>query len=314
MSDRIIGIPPDHVVHRDRLFAADTVPRVWSISPDVFKPIWEAGITGKGVRVGVSDTGFASHSHVKNPVSGRNFTSGNAGAVKDENGHGTHVAGTILGIEGIGVAPEAELVVARVLDANGSGATTWINAGLKYCAQEGCEVSSRSLGGSSPDDDDRDAINDAYDLGLGIDVCAAGNSGYSGSGSTIGYPAGYNLGICVGAYQESGLIAGFSSGGSAMDLAAPGQNIISANYRGGFIAMSGTSMATPFVAGLCALIVHKRRMLFLPPLKGHAAWLEFFKTQGFLEDRGTPGFDPRFGNGVLMITKIIGYLADPKWV
>lgn len=314
MSERIIGIPEDWVVIQEFVDQADPPP-VWSIPASLFKPVWELGITGKGVRVGVTDTGFTPHSNIKNPVAARNFTSsGSPDSVVDRNGHGTHCAGTILGTGGIGVAPEAELVVAKVLDDSGSGSTTWINKGLVYCAEQGCHITSRSLGGPGGDQEDRVEIEKAYEKGLLIDVCAAGNSGYSGNGSSIGYPAAYDMGICVGAYQEDGKIANFSSGGKSMDVAAPGKNIVSARAGGGFATMSGTSMATPHFAGLLALMIQKMWIIGIQPPKGYAAWVEYLRSRGLLEDRGSNGFDPLFGNGVLLVTKIVAYLKDPAWL
>lgn len=314
MSDRWFTIPDD--LRSDYEIQSASPPAVWSIDPVIFKPIWESGITGEGVTVCVCDTGFADHPNLKTPAGFRNFTDSGRGAndVTDRQGHGTHCIGTVMGSEGIGVAPRAKLLVAKVLGDNGSGATSWINAGLIWAAENGADITSRSLGGSQGDDDDVKAINSAYAKGLSIDVCAAGNSGFSGSGNTIGYPARYDLGVCVGATRRDGQIANFSSGGPQMDVATPGEQIISANHRGGFVAMSGTSMATPFMAGLLALVICKMRKTGRPVPMGPADWLAFLKTEGFLEDRGAPGFDPRFGNGYPLVTKILNYLSDPEWI
>jgi len=314
VSERWFTVPDD--LRSDYSIYSESAPAVWSIDPKIFQPIWDQGITGEGVYVCVCDTGYSAHPAVKTPSVSRNFTSSGSGSsdVTDRNGHGTHCCGTVLGAGGIGVAPEAFLMVAKVLGDNGSGSTTWINQGLKWAAENGADITSRSLGGSQGDSDDVDAINSAYEAGLLIDVCAAGNSGFSGRGNTIGYPARYDLGVCVGATRRDGLIANFSSGGPQMDVACPGEQIISASYRGGYVAMSGTSMATPFMAGLLALVICKMRKTGRPVPKGPQAWLEFLKTQGFLEDRGSPGFDPLFGNGYPLVDRILVYLEDPNWI
>jgi len=314
MSDRWFSVPDD--LRSDYSILSESPPAVWSIDPKVFEPIWAQGITGEGVKVCVCDTGIVSHPNVKKAEQARNFTNSGSGAndVTDRNGHGTHCAGTILGSGGIGVAPGATLMVAKVLSDSGSGSTSWINAGLIWAAENGADIASRSLGGSQGDQDDVQAINEAYAKGLSIDVCAAGNSGFSGGGNTIGYPARYDLGVCVGATRRDGQIANFSSGGPQMDVATPGEQIISASYRGGFTAMSGTSMATPFMAGLLALVICKMRKTGRPVPMGFMGWLTFLTTKGFLEDRGAPGFDPRFGNGYPMVDRILAYLKDPDWV
>lgn len=314
MLDRWFTVPDD--LRLDYGINSQNVPAVWSIDPKLFKPIWAQGITGEGVRVCVCDTGFVAHDYVKQPEKVQNFTASGRGPddVTDRNGHGTHCAGTVLGSEGIGVAPGATLLVAKVLGDNGSGATSWINKGLVWAAENGADITSRSLGGSQGSQEDTEAIKQAYDKGLSVDVCAAGNSGFSGQGNTIGYPARYDLGLCVGATRRDGQIANFSSGGPQMDLACPGEQIISASYRGGFTAMSGTSMATPFCAGLLALVICKMRKTGRPVPVGQDGWLEFLKTEGLLEDRGAPGFDPRFGNGYPLVDRILEYLKDPKWI
>lgn len=222
----------------------------------------------------------------------------------------THVSGTSVGRDGIGFAPEASHIFAKVLGDRGSGSSSWINSGRVWAAKEGADIISESLGGGSGGRADTDAIQAAYELGICLDVCAAGNAGYNGA-NTIGYPGRYEAVACIGAHTQTGSIANFSSGGREIDYAAPGQNILSTSSRGGFQNMSGTSMATPSFAGLLALVIHKRRITGHPDLKGIKAWKEFFNTPTFLHDAGQPGWDPRFGFGKLLIENILNWLKEP---
>lgn len=303
------GIPPDRRVHEDMVFLQSTIPNLWHIPKAIFQPIWNMGITGKGVSIGISDTGVNRHNNLPIPKAIRNFTS-SPGNGTDGNGHGTHCAGTALGRDGLGCAPEADLLVSKVLSDGGSGSNTWINAGRIWLAQQGADIISESLGGPSGGSSDENSIQKAYELGTSLCVAAAGNSGYKGA-NTIGYPGRYLSTFCIGAYQRDGRIANFSSGGREIDAATPGQEIISAGHRGGYVAMSGTSMATPMFAGLMALIIHKRRITGFPDLKGADAWRAFFQTVGFMEDAGDPGRDVRFGLGKPLITNILNWLKEP---
>lgn len=312
MSDRFFTIPPDLVRHDDLVYPMADVPKLWHIPTSVFQPIWEMGITGKGVIVAHIDTGVNQHPLLPKPLAVRNFTNspGGVNSVRDVNGHGTHCSGTSVGRDGIGYAPEADHIFAKVLSDQGSGSSTWINAGRVWAAKEGAVIISESLGGGSGGNADTDAIDAAYEAGCQIDCAAAGNAGYNGA-NTIGYPGRYTTTACIAAYQENGNIANFSSGGREIDFATPGQNIISTSARGGFQSMSGTSMATPAFAGLMALVIHKRRIIGLPDIFGMTAWRSFFQTEGFLDDAGTPGKDVRFGYGKPMIVKILNWLQEP---
>lgn len=204
------------------------------------------------VDIAVVDTGIdSSHPDLVGKVVNRaNFTTDSDA---DGNGHGTHVAGIAAAVtnnnQGIaGVNGNSRLISVKVLDNSGSGYYSWIANGIVWAADNGAEVINLSLGGSSSSQAMQDAINYANAKGVVI-VAAAGNS----SSSKASYPAYYTPAIAVAATDSSDNKASFSNYGSWVDIAAPGVSIIS-TYKGSYSKLSGTSMASPFVAGLAGLI------------------------------------------------------------
>jgi subtilisin family serine protease len=296
----IWGLPPD--LDRSDIVYAMAPSNLWHLPVATWRPIWDR-VDGSNVTVAILDTGKNSHPDLPEPVAARSFISGQSWS--DGNGHGTHCAGTAIGRNGIGVSPRSKLMVGKVLSNGGSGGSDGIAAGIRWAAEQGADVLSLSLGGGSPYEPTRRAIDYANSIGCVV-VCAAGNAGYSPGRNTIGYPGKFLESLCIGATTSSGGIASFSSGGRELDIATPGQAIISASYRGGYTSMSGTSMATPFAAGLCALIIAKMRSEGLSQLKGVEAWRAFYSK--WSEDRGRPGKDDQFGYGVPRASDVIDYL------
>lgn len=231
------------------------------------------GITGKGVVVAVLDTGIQqNHSEFANPakdingnniprfVQGASFINNEPNELEDLNNHGTHCAGTVAGST-VGVAPDAQLMAVKVLAGNGSGGGIGIIQGIQFAAANGADVISMSLG--SPQDfpgvDGLErAVNNAVASGAVV-VVAAGNSG--SNASTLGSPGSAEDCISVGAHDSRGALASFSSRGpnadglARPDLTAPGVGVRSAIANGGFAFFNGTSMATPHVAGISALML-----------------------------------------------------------
>ena len=301
-----VTIPPDLIVS-DLTWAA--APQLWHLPQAIWSAIW-SHTQGQGVTVAILDTGMNSHPDLPEPKTAYSFIRGQTW--RDGNGHGTHCAGTALGRNGIGVAPAADLIVGKVLSNGGSGGSDGIAAGIAWAVDQGADVISMSLGGGSAYEPTRRAIVKANDAGAVV-VAAAGNAGFNGR-NTIGYPGKFLESLCVGATREDGRIASFSSGGRELDVATPGQNIISASARGGYVSMSGTSMATPFFAGLCALIIEQQRREGHAQLSGVEAWRAFLEQ--WSEDRGDPGRDVRYGYGVPRAASIVEALAaqDLEWV
>jgi subtilisin family serine protease len=296
------GIPDDLVVSND-VFGASA--ETWHLPRSTWRAIRNKA-TGRGIKVAVLDTGYTAHPSLPKPVASKSFISGQS--VDDGNGHGTHCCGTVLARdEDIGVAPEAELIVGKVLSNQGSGSSSGIAAGVRWALEQGASVVSMSLGGGSSYGPTNAAIRDCLEAGVLVCI-AAGNSGFSGRGNTIGWPARSGEGICVGATQQNGAIAGFSSGGEQLTVACPGQQILSCSTRGGFVMMSGTSMATPFMAGLCALVQELRMREGYAMLRGVSSVVSFLKS--ITEDRGAPGHDPSFGHGVPVANDLVRLLAQ----
>ncbi|MDF9807589.1 subtilisin family serine protease [Streptomyces sp. HB372] len=242
--------------------------------PQVGAPqAWAAGFDGKGAKVAVLDTGIdADHPDVKDRVVGaRSFVPGEE--VDDKNGHGTHVASTIAGSgaasEGAnkGVAPAADLLVGKVLSDEGSGADSGIIEAMEWAKAEGADVVSMSLGSPVPDDGTdpmSQAVNSLSADGGPLFVIAAGNAYGAG---TIGSPGSAEQALTIAAVDKQDGRAAFSSMGPLVrshglkpDLSAPGVDINAAasqsvpGIEGMYQSMSGTSMATPHVAGAAAIL------------------------------------------------------------
>jgi len=215
---------------------------------------------GEGVRVAVLDTGVdADHPDLQGAIAQtRDFT---GEGIEDLNGHGTHCAGVIAArkneIGFIGTAPMASLLIAKVLRNSGSGTLAMVADAVRWAAEEGADIISMSLGGPASSPALFEVIHKALARGT-IIVCAAGNSGALFANS-IGYPGRYGSVITVAAHDRHGQPSGFSSRGAEIDFMAPGHEIWSTFRQGGYAKLSGTSMATPFVAGLAALVLAKHR-------------------------------------------------------
>ncbi|WP_030663500.1 S8 family serine peptidase [Streptomyces cellulosae] len=245
--------------------------------PQIGAPeVWQSGYDGKGVKVAVLDTGVdAGHPDLAGKIGeARSFVPDQA--VQDGHGHGTHVASTIVGSGAAsdgkrkGVAPGAELLVGKVLNNAGSGQDSWIIAGMEWAARSGAKIVSMSLGGtaSGPSDVLSETVDELSASTGTLFVIAAGNSGPSEQ--TVGTPGIADSALTVGAVDKSDKLASFSSRGPRIgdfavkpEITAPGAAITAARAAGTtmgapvddyYTTSSGTSMATPHVAGAAALV------------------------------------------------------------
>jgi hypothetical protein len=245
-----------------------------------------------GVVVAVLDTGVSPHSELAAALTaGRNFTDSPGGTLDatDRHGHGTHVAGTIAAdaasdVEGI--AYGAKIMPVKVLSDSGSGYTSWVANGIIWAADHGADVINMSLGSTSGTSVEASAVAYARSKGVTV-IAAAGNN----NSSTPHYPAAHPGVIAVSAVDQTKAKAYFSNYGAYVDVAAPGVNILSTYLNDGLGAMSGTSMASPHVAGVAALI------------EGAAPGLTPDQVEQALvasvTDLGTPGRDDVFGHGLV---------------
>jgi subtilisin family serine protease len=183
-----------------------------------------------------------------------NFVSRGKKSPDDGHGHGTHVAGTIAALDNdldvIGVAPGAHLCAVRVLDNSGSGLVSWLVAGVDHVAALGSpgDVANMSLGGTGHWQSLHDAILATADRGI-LFAIAAGNSAADASDHEPAHVEHANV-YTVSAIDDQDRLASWSNYGAPVDVAAPGVSVVSTKKDGGTTTMSGTSMATPHVAGV----------------------------------------------------------------
>lgn len=287
-NPNVAMVSPDYEVTMLGKHNGDVSAQAQTLPTGVNRIDAELNLTNKGSGIGVAviDTGISlTHTDLGTVISGKNCVQAkkrNANA-NDDNGHGTHVAGTVAardnGFGVVGVAPLANLIAVKVLNSQGSGTWSSVICGIDWvtanAAKYNIKVANMSLGGGGSSDNNcgntnNDALHKAIcrSTAAGVTyVIAAGNSG-SDAGTSV--PAAYDdtvitvsaladsdglaggLGSATG-YGADDTFASFSNYGSVVDVGAPGVNIYSTWLNGGYNTISGTSMASPHVAGAAAL-------------------------------------------------------------
>jgi subtilisin family serine protease len=226
----------------------------WGLSKVEAPQAWDATTGSSSIIIAILDTGVdLDHPDLAGKIiTNINFT--NSTTVDDVYGHGTHVAGIAaaatnngIGVAGLGYS--SSIMNVKVLGDDGIGYFSWVAQGIIWAADNGAQIINLSLGGSDTSSTLADAINYAWSKGVVV-VAAAGNNG----NSSPFYPAYYPNCIAVAATDVNDILASWSNRGDWVDVAAPGVSIYSTMKNGVYWSMSGTSMASPYVAGLAALL------------------------------------------------------------
>ncbi|MDQ0177153.1 S8 family peptidase [Bacillus chungangensis] len=260
----------------------------------------QSGYTGKGVKIAIIDTGV-NDQHPDLHIAGGVSFIGDRTSYTDVFGHGTHVAGIIgalnndIGI--VGIAPEASIYAVRALDDNGFGNQTNVIAGIDWAIEHEMDIINLSLTTKQDSYALKKVLAKAYEKGILI-VAASGNTKVPlPEGTDVLYPARYPSVIAVGSIDEDHLYSSFSYTGKSLEITAPGSYILTTshvltdNANGDYIVTHGTSIATPFVAGVLAL--YKEAF----PELDHKEIRHMMQINAL--DLGTPGKNKEYGYGLI---------------
>lgn len=258
---------------------------------------------GRGVRVGVCDTGRPNHIDLHGRIAvSRNFSGSRSES--DSLGHSTHVCGIIAAERNghgiVGVAPECELCVVKVIGDDGTGTETATADGIDFCREQHCDIISLSLAGGVSS-----LINAAIDRATAAGillVCAVGNAGRLAAKNTITWPARRPDVLAVGSYNKDGNLSKFSASGAEISFVFPGENILSCWVGNTYRRSSGTSMAAPFCAGLLALLTASRELAGEPKLRTKAEAEQ--ELRKYARDGGVKGRDSQWGWGYLSFNSL----------
>lgn len=310
-NPKVAYVESDRILH-SLYQPGETVP--WGIDRIGAPIVYAAGNAGNGVPVAVLDTGIdTSHPDLAiNYVGGYDFV-WNDSVPDDENGHGTHVSGTIAaadnGVGIVGVGPEIALYALKFLDSTGSGYTSDEIAAIEWAVDQGIKVLNMSYGSYYRSRTEERALKRAYEQGMLL-VAACGNDGNAWKL----YPATYKCVIAVAATDQGDNRAYFSNYYKQVELAAPGVDILSSmptywvylnwfGYLMDYDYLSGTSMASPHVAGTAALVFCQN------PTWTSAQVREQLTSTA--TDIGAPGKDSEFGYGLINAEAACGTPPPP---
>ena len=325
-----VGAPLDEIDTGDVILKKEEVYRIdetkapqtnplykqqWYLDSINIKNTYKNGITGKGTLVAVLDTGCqVDHPDLqRNIVGWYNANNPESTEVTDDDGHGTHVAGIIgavdNGVGTVGIAPDVSLYIIKVDHGDGYMYISDIIRGLNKAIEINADVINMSLGGYFKNEDYEAVLNKAADNGA-LCVAAAGNDHLS----LPHYPAAYASVIGVASYEYSGRLASSSNYGVNADIAAPGVNIWSSYYKSLQASLSGTSMATPVVSGVAALIYSQNQGL----RDNNDRWSRDYVYSAIMNARAMTSYSSSYGtvSGGLNVQNIfnLGDVAVPATV
>jgi len=301
---------PNTTVHatltpNDTLYASSQQARLTQIG---VPSAWDTTTGGAGTTVAVLDTGVdATHEDLSGRVlAGYNFVAGNTNAA-DDHWHGTFVAGIIAGHanngKGIaGICWSCNILPVKVLDASGSGNMFWAAQGIDWAVSHGAKVINMSFGGNSADAGLQTAVNNAWSAGVVL-VAASGNDDHN----PVLFPAAFSNVVAVGSVNGSNGLSSFSNVGPELDLVAPGEGITSTmcgcgGNTSGYAGGSGTSFASPEVAGVAALLIGAGTT-------NNATVVSTMKSTA--TDLGAAGFDNNYGSGLVNAAAALGDSTPP---
>lgn len=308
-SPEVAGADYNYVYEPAAIVNDPFYPRQWGLHRIRAPQAWSTSV-GAGTLIGVLDTGIqASHPDIGGIVADADFYNGDPVA-EDNVGHGTHVAGIAGAItdNGTGVAgtsPLGSFLIAKVCDLSGCPVTAIVNGLIASADFGGVDVINMSLGGPGCPLTMRNAVNYAAARGIVL-VAAAGND----ASSVPSCPAAYDNVIAVSGTDRNNGDSDFSNYGSWIDVAAPGgedasvkdaQDIFSTVPTDSYAYKNGTSMASPFVAGVASLLA----------ARGHAAGAIRSRILGTATDLGSPGKDVLFGHGLVNAEAALRYAPPP---
>jgi subtilisin family serine protease len=278
-------------------------PSQWGLARIGGPAAWDVSLGSSVVIVAMVGTGI-NWTHVDAPLHYRadlsiDLVNGDSNPM-DDNGHGTHMAGIVAarfnnGVGVASVAPEVGIVGIKVLNASGSGSLSNVVAGIRHAIDRGARIVCMTFG-TPTSTSLRLVVEEAAAAGVLV-VAPAGDEA-----SNVAYPAAYPSVVAVGAITQTAAKATFSNFGDALDLMAPGLNVLSTHFTG-YTSLSGTSIAGAHVCGVAALVWSQRPDMTAPQVR---AILE-----SSAEDLGAPGRDNTFGFGLVRADLALAAVPPP---